>query len=184
MLNIRLALPPPSNEDAPPGIVSSWLFSLESGDTVRATGPFGSFRAQDTEKEMIFIGGGVGMAPLRAIIHEQTEVHKTKRKLSLWYGARSRTELFYAEEFDALERQHENFSWVVSLSEPAPDDNWDGATGFIHNVVLEQYLLQHPAPEDCEYYLCGPPLMMKAVRAMLDDLGVEPDSVFFDDFGV
>ncbi len=184
VLNIRLALPPPSNEDAPPGIVSSWLFSLESGDTVRATGPFGSFRAQDTEKEMIFIGGGVGMAPLRAIIHEQTEVFKTRRKLSLWYGARSRAELFYVEELDALEKQHENFSWVVSLSEPAPDDNWDGATGFIHSVVLEQYLRQHPAPEDCEYYLCGPPLMMKAVRAMLDDLGVEPDSVFFDDFGV
>ena len=184
VLNIRLALPPPSNADAPPGIVSSWLFCLKPGDTVHATGPFGSFRAQDTQKEMIFIGGGVGMAPLRAIIHEQIEVRKTGRKMSLWYGARSRAELFYVDELDALEKKFENFSWVVSLSEPASDDNWDGPTGFIHSVVLEQYLRKHPTPEDCEFYLCGPPLMMKAVRAMLDDLGVEPDSIFFDDFGV
>lgn len=184
VLNIRLALPPPSQADAPPGIVSSWLFSLKPGDTVQATGPFGSFRAQETNKEMVFIGGGVGMAPLRAIIHEQLDVHHTKRKMTLWYGARSRAELFYVDELDALAKKHRNFDWTVSLSDPAPGDKWQGSTGFVHTAVWEDYLSRHPAPEDCEFYLCGPPLMMKAVSTMLDDLGVEPDSIFFDDFGV
>lgn len=184
VLNIRLALPPPSNAELPPGIVSSFLFNLAPGDRVKATGPFGSFRAQKTNNEMIFIGGGVGMAPLRAIINEQLELYKTTRKMSFWYGARSRAELFYVDEFEAFEKQHDNFRWTVSLSDPAPEDEWQGSVGFIHTAVLENYLSAHPAPEECEYYLCGPPLMIRSVRAMLDDLGVEPDNIFFDDFGV
>lgn len=184
VLNIRLALPPPSAADAPPGIVSSWLFGLTEGDVIPVSGPFGSFGAQDTEREMIFIGGGVGMAPLRAIIFEQLERVKTQRKLGFWYGARRKAELFYADELDALATKHSNFDWTATLSDPDPDDDWSGATGFVHLVVLEQYLKNHPAPEDCEYYLCGPPLMIRAVMAMLDELGVESDHIFNDDFGV
>ncbi len=183
VMNIRLAVPPPSNPDAPPGIVSSWLFALKPGDVVQAAGPFGDFRAQDTGREMIFIGGGVGMAPLRAIIHDQLKRVGTDRKIRFFYGARSRTDLFYEEEMESLAGEHGNFTWVPALSDPAPDDNWTGPTGFVHQVALDTYLRDHPAPEDCEYYLCGPPMMIRAVTQMLEDLGVEPESIFFDDFG-
>ncbi len=184
VLNIRLALPPPSARDVPPGIVSSWLFSLREGDSVQGSGPFGSFRAQDTNREMVFIGGGVGMAPLRAMIFEQLEQVETLRTMSFWYGARSRSDLFYTEEFDGLAARHSNFQWTVAMSDPQPDDGWTGAVGFVHMVAFQQYLRDHPAPENCEYYLCGPPLMIHAVLAMLDDLGVDSDSIFNDDFGV
>ena len=132
---------------------------------------------------MVFIGGGVGMAPLRAIIFDQLERVGTTRKISFWYGVRSLVDLFYREEFDELQQRYPNFSWNPALSDPAPDDSWQGATGFIHDVVLERYLKGHPRPDDCEYYLCGPPLMIKAVLAMLDDLGVDPKDIHNDDFG-
>jgi Na+-transporting NADH:ubiquinone oxidoreductase subunit F len=184
VLNIRLALPPPSSRDAPPGIVSSWLFSLQEGDTVQVSGPFGSFRVQDTSREMVFIGGGVGMAPLRAMIFEQLERVQTTRKMSFWYGARNTKELLYVDEFDALAKNHSNFGWTVALSDPDPNNAWEGPHGFVHTVVLERYLRAHPAPENCEFYLCGPPLMIRAILSMLDDLGVESSNIFNDDFGV
>lgn len=183
VLLVRLALPPPQNPDAPPGVVSSWLFGLRKGDPVSVTGPFSSFAARTTEREMVFIGGGVGMAPLRAIISDQLECKNTRRKMSFWYGARSRVDLFYEQEFERLQAKYPNFRWTVALSDPAPEDNWQGETGFIHDVALRTALAAHPAPHDCEYYLCGPPMMIKAVRAMLDDLGVGPDHIFNDDFG-
>ncbi len=184
VLNIRLALPPPDLSNAPPGVASSWLFGLEEGETVLAAGPFGSFRAQPGDREMVFIGGGVGMAPLRAIIWEQLESVGTDRKISFWYGARSKAELFYADEFAELAARHDNFSWTVALSDPAPEDDWQGAVGFVHNVAWESYLRDHPAPEECEYYLCGPPLMIRAVQAMLEDAGVDRANIYNDDFGV
>lgn len=182
VLNIRLALPPVGASDVPPGIVSSYLFSLKPGDTVDASGPFGEFHVQDTDREMVFIGGGVGMAPLRAMIHEQLGLG-TMRKISFWYGARSGQDIFYREEFETLAETHPNFSWTLALSEPQPEDNWNGPSGFIHEVV-NGHLRDHKAPQDCEYYLCGPPLMISAVFAMLDENGVEPTSIFNDDFGV
>jgi Na+-transporting NADH:ubiquinone oxidoreductase subunit F len=184
VLNIRLALPPPSVVGVPPGIVSSWLFGLTPGEKVEASGPFGTFRVQDTDAEMVVIGGGVGMAPLRAIIHEQLIKRRTARKISFWYGARSLAELYYAEEFSQLASTHPNFTWTVVLSDPDPTDAWSGAIGFVHSVAFERHLRDHPAPESCEYYLCGPPLMMRAVRGMLDDLGVDDSQIFADDFGV
>jgi Na+-transporting NADH:ubiquinone oxidoreductase subunit F len=184
VLNIRLALPPPSVPDAPPGIVSSWLFGLSEGAAVDVSGPFGTFRAQTTDREMVFIGGGVGMAPLRAIIHEQLERVGTKRSMSFWYGAREETDIFYAEEMDDLAARYTNFNWTVALSDPAPSSQWSGSTGFVHSVVFKQYLQNHPAPENCEFYLCGPPLMIRAVMTMLDELGVDRDHIFNDDFGV
>ncbi|MFD2238498.1 NADH:ubiquinone reductase (Na(+)-transporting) subunit F [Aureimonas populi] len=184
VLNIRLAVPPPAVKDAAPGIVSSWLFGLKAGDEVEIAGPYGHFGAQETGKEMVFIGGGVGMAPLRAMIFDQLERLGTRRPISFWYGARSRMELFYVEEFDALAAAHENFRWVPALSEPARGDEWTGETGFVHDVAFRAYLKDHPAPETCEYYLCGPPLMIEAVYAMLDECGVEPASIFNDDFGI
>ena len=184
VFNIRLALPPPSVPEAQPGIVSSWLFSLEEGMMVEANGPFGTFRARESEREMVFIGGGVGMAPLRAMIHEQLEQLGSRRKMSFWYGARSKADLFYVDELDALAKEHDNFEWTVALSAPDSEDNWNGPTGFIHTIALERYLHDHPAPEACEYYLCGPPLMIRAVFAMLDDLGVDRDDILNDDFGV
>ncbi|MEO9340398.1 NADH:ubiquinone reductase (Na(+)-transporting) subunit F [Mesorhizobium sp. SB112] len=184
VLNIRLATPPPAKPRVPPGIVSSWLFGLREGDTVEVAGPYGHFAAQDSNREMVFIGGGVGMAPLRAIITDMLERQASRRKISFWYGARSRGELFYADEFDELARRHENFQWVPALSEPARNDAWEGETGFVHDVVFRAYLKDHPAPEDCEYYLCGPPLMIEAVYAMLDECGVESESIFNDDFGI
>ncbi len=184
VLNVRLAVPPPgAPESTPPGIVSSFLFSLKPGAAVDMAGPFGDFQARETEREMVFIGGGVGMAPLRAIIFDQLERIGTRRKLSYWYGARSAADVFYKEEFDRLAEEHENFSWTVALSDPAPGDDWQGVTGLIHEVLLQRYLKNHPAPEDCEYYLCGPPLMVQAVTAMLEGVGVEDDAIFFDDFG-
>lgn len=184
VLNIRLATPPPALPNAPPGAVSSWLFGRQPGDLVELAGPYGHFGAQDTQKEMVFIGGGVGMAPLRAIIADQLERLGTTRKISFWYGARSRAELFYVEEFDDLARRFSNFTWTPALSDPASGDHWQGATGFVHDVVYDAYLKNHAAPEDCEYYLCGPPLMIQAVYAMLDDCGVERDAIFNDDFGI
>lgn len=184
VLNIRLAVPPPGTAaHIPPGIVSSYIFSLKPGDEVGVSGPFGEFHVQDTEREMLFIGGGVGMAPLRAMIHEQLAAG-TGRKISFWYGARSGADIFYRDEFDALAQKYPNFSWTLALSEPLPQDDWHGPVGFIHEVVRDLYLKDHRAPEDCEYYLCGPPLMIQAVLAMLDTAGVEPGSIFNDDFGI
>lgn len=183
VLNIRLAIPPPEANGIPPGIVSSWLFNLHEKDVVEVAGPYGDFGARENEREMVFIGGGVGIAPLRSIIFDQLERVHTRRKISFWYGARSRHDIFYAEEFDRLASERDNFSWTVALSEPRRTDNWKGAVGFIHDVVFRQYLKDHPAPEDCEYYLCGPPLMIDTVLAMLEEAGVESDSIFNDDFG-
>ena len=183
VLLIRLALPPPNMPGVPPGIVSSWLFGLREGDDVDISGPYGEFGARETEREMVFIGGGVGMAPLRAIITDQLERVGTRRKMSFWYGARTGLDLFYREEFDRLDVEHDNFTWSVALSDPAPEDEWTGETGFVHDVVQRRLLKDHPAPEACEYYLCGPPLMIKAVLAILDDAGVDADSIFNDDFG-
>jgi Na+-transporting NADH:ubiquinone oxidoreductase subunit F len=184
MLNVRIASPPPSApEGTPPGKMSSYLFGLAPGDALTVSGPYGEFFARETDAEMLFIGGGAGMAPMRSHIFDQLERLHTKRKITYWYGARSLKEAFYQEDFDRLARKHENFSWHLALSEPRPEDNWTGPTGFIHQVVLDRYLANHPAPEDIEYYLCGPPLMAHAVVAMLDELGVEPESILFDDFG-
>jgi Na+-transporting NADH:ubiquinone oxidoreductase subunit F len=181
--NIRIATPPPRTEGLPPGKMSSWTFSLKPGDKVMVYGPFGEFFAKDTKAEMVFIGGGAGMAPMRSHIFDQLKRIKSDRKISFWYGARSMRESFYDDEYDQLQRDNENFKWYLALSEPQPEDNWTGFTGFIHNVVFENYLKDHPAPEDCEYYLCGPPLMNSAVLKMLADLGVERDNILFDDFG-
>jgi Na+-transporting NADH:ubiquinone oxidoreductase subunit F len=181
--NIRVATPPPRSEGIPPGIMSSWVFNLKPGDKVKVYGPFGEFFAKDTDAEMVFIGGGAGMAPMRSHLFDQLKRLNSKRKISFWYGARSLREMFYAEEYDQLAAENDNFEWHVALSDPQPEDNWDGLTGFIHNVLYEQYLKDHPAPEDCEYYMCGPPMMNAAVIQMLTDLGVEPDNIMLDDFG-
>lgn len=182
VFNIRLAVPPAGREqDIPPGVVSSYLFALRAGDTVEAGGPFGEFHVQPTEREIVFIGGGVGMAPLRAMIHEQIG-QRTKRRMSYFYGARTAADLFYAEEFEAIAAANANFTWTPALSDPAHSDRWTGATGFIHDIV-RRALATHPAPDECEYYLCGPPVMISAVLAMLNRLGVEPHSIYNDDFG-
>jgi Na+-transporting NADH:ubiquinone oxidoreductase subunit F len=183
VLNVRLALPPPTPEDVPPGVVSSYLFSLRAGENLKVAGSYGSFCAKDTEREMIFIGGGVGMPPLRSIIFDQLESTGTSRRMSFWYGGRSKTDLFYEEEFDSLQDRFDNFSWTIALSDPKPEDNWEGPVGFIHDVVYQNYLRDHNSPEDCEYYLCGPPLMIRAVMSLLEDIGVDPDNIFNDDFG-
>jgi Na+-transporting NADH:ubiquinone oxidoreductase subunit F len=183
-LNVRIATPPPGSDAAvPPGIVSSWIFSLKAGDIVTISGPYGEFFARESDNEMVFIGGGAGMAPMRAHIFDQLNRRKTKRKMSFWYGARSYREVFYAQEFDELAAANDNFEWHLALSEPLPEDNWSGHTGFIHNVLHNQYLAAHDAPEDCEYYLCGPPMMNVAVIKMLEDLGVTRESILLDDFG-
>jgi len=183
MLNVRIATPPPSNPEAPPGQMSSYIFNLKPGDKVTVSGPYGEFFARETDNEMIFVGGGAGMAPMRSHIFDQLKRLRTKRKISFWYGARSLREMFYVEDFDRLAREHDNFEWHVGLSEPLPEDNWTGFTGFIHEMLYQEYLKDHPAPEDCEYYLCGPPMMIAAVTKMLDDLGVEEENIMFDDFG-
>ena len=180
--NIRIASPPPGS-DVPPGLMSSWVFNLRAGDKVRVFGPFGEFFARKTDAEMVFVGGGAGMAPMRAHIFDQLLRINTNRKITFWYGARSLREMFYVDEFDKLQEDNKNFNWHVALSDPLPEDDWSGETGFIHQVLLDNYLKSHPAPEDCEYYLCGPPMMNKAVIDMLINLGVEPENIMLDDFG-
>ncbi|MED5490572.1 MAG: NADH:ubiquinone reductase (Na(+)-transporting) subunit F [Pseudomonadota bacterium] len=181
--NIRVASPPPGRDDLPPGKMSSWVFSLKPGDKVTVYGPFGEFFAKDTDAEMVFIGGGAGMAPMRSHIFDQLKRLNSKRKMSFWYGARSLREAFYVEEYDQLAAENDNFQWHLALSDPLPEDNWEGPTGFIHNVLFENYLKDHPAPEDCEFYMCGPPMMNASVIKMLQDLGVEPENILLDDFG-
>ncbi|MDH3624104.1 MAG: NADH:ubiquinone reductase (Na(+)-transporting) subunit F [Myxococcales bacterium] len=184
ILNIRIATPPPgAGGRVPPGVVSSYLFGLNPGDSLTITGPYGEFFAQETGREMVFIGGGTGMAPLRSIILDQLKRLHTRRKISFWYGARSKREIFYQNDFDELAASRDNFDWTVALSEPESGDHWSGPSGFIHQVVHDRYLKDHPAPEDCEYYICGPSLMMTAVLEMLDGLGVERENIMFDDFG-
>jgi Na+-transporting NADH:ubiquinone oxidoreductase subunit F len=183
MLNVRIASPPPRQPDVPPGIMSSYIFNLKPGDEVTISGPYGEFFAKETENEMVFIGGGAGMAPMRSHIFDLFYRLKTKRKVSFWYGARSLKEAFYIEDFDRIAAEHDNFSWYLALSEPLPEDNWTGYTGFIHQVLHDNYLKDHPAPEDVEYYLCGPPMMLQACMNMLNDLGVERENIAFDDFG-
>ena len=179
--NIRVATPPPGRDDIPPGKMSSWVFGLKPGDKVTVYGPFGEFFAKETDAEMVFIGGGAGMAPMRSHIFDQLKRLHSQRKISFWYGARSLREAFYVEEFDRLAAENPNFTWHLALSDPQPEDHWSGPTGFIHNVLYENYLKNHPAPEDCEFYMCGPPMMNAAVIKMLLDLGVERDSIFLDD---
>ena len=180
ILNIRIALPPPGK---PPGIVSSWLFSLKTGDTVTLRGPYGHFAVEPSERELVFIGGGAGMAPLRAQILDLLETQASPRKISYWYGARSRRELYYVDVFERLQSEYDNFEWHPALSEPGKGDDWSGARGFIHQVAYDQYLSRHASPETCEYYLCGPPLMVQSVLAMLDELGVDAENIHYDDFG-
>lgn len=184
MLNVRIATPhPKAPAGTPPGKMSSYIFDLKPGDECVISGPFGEFFARETKKEMIFVGGGAGMAPMRSHIFDQFRRLKTDRKVTFWYGARSVREMFYVEDFDMIQRENPNFKWHVALSEPQPGDNWKGYTGFIHNVLFEQYLKNHPAPEDCEYYLCGPPIMNQSVINMLLSLGVEREDIMLDDFG-
>ncbi len=184
MLNVRCATPPPNTPPGtPPGVMSSYIFSLKPGDKVMVSGPFGEFFARDTDAEMIFIGAGAGMAPMRSHILDQLKRLNSTRKISFWYGARSLREAFYVEEYDQMTEEHESFMWSMALSDPLPEDNWTGPTGFIHEVLYETYLKDHPAPEDCEYYLCGPPMMTAAVAQMLDGLGVDKENILFDDFG-
>jgi Na+-transporting NADH:ubiquinone oxidoreductase subunit F len=181
--NIRIATPPPRSQGIPPGQMSSYVFNLKPGDKMRVYGPFGEFFAKETDAEMVFIGGGAGMAPMRSHIFDQLKRLNSKRKITFWYGARSSREMFYEDDYNGLQSEFDNFQWHVALSDPQPEDNWSGYTGFIHNVVYENYLKNHPAPEDCEYYMCGPPMMNAAVINMLKNLGVEDDNILLDDFG-
>jgi Na+-transporting NADH:ubiquinone oxidoreductase subunit F len=184
MLNVRVASPPPrAPEDTPPGKMSSYIFGLKPGDKVTISGPYGEFFINDSEAEMIYIGGGAGMAPLRSHIFELFKNLKTGRKVTYWYGGRSSRELFYVDHFRGIEAEFPNFKFNIALSEPLPEDNWTGYTGFIHQVLHDEYLKDHPAPEDIEYYMCGPPMMNSAVQKMLAELGVEPENIRFDDFG-
>ncbi|MCC9601720.1 NADH:ubiquinone reductase (Na(+)-transporting) subunit F [Stieleria sp. JC731] len=183
MLNVRVATPPPRNPELPPGKMSSYIFNLKPGDKATISGPYGEFFIKDTDAEMVYIGGGAGMAPLRSHIFELFKRRKTNRKVSYWYGGRSMRELFYVDHFREIEEEFPNFKFNIALSDPLPEDNWDGYQGFIHQVLLENYLSKHPAPEDIEYYICGPPMMNAAVFKMLDDLGVEPENIMYDDFG-
>jgi Na+-transporting NADH:ubiquinone oxidoreductase subunit F len=184
MLNIRVSTPPPrAPAGTPPGQMSSWVFGLKPGDEVTVSGPFGEFFAKETAAEMMFLGGGAGMAPMRSHIFDQLVRLKTSRKITFWYGARSLREAFYTEDFDRLAAAHDNFEWHLALSDPQPEDDWSGHTGFIHQVALEQYLDEHAAPEDLEYYICGPPMMLRACLEMLDNLGVDPNNILYDDFG-
>lgn len=184
MLNVRIATPPPgAPPSVPPGIMSSFIFNLKPGQKVFVSGPYGEFFARDTDAEMVFVGGGAGMAPMRSHIFDQLRRLKSKRKMTFWYGARSKREMFYVEDFDMLAKENDNFEWHVALSDPLPDDNWEGYTGFIHNVLYDNYIKDHPAPEDCEYYLCGPPIMNSSVINMLVENGVERENIMLDDFG-
>ena len=189
MLNIRIATPPwdrAANKfmDVPAGLCSSYIFTRKPGDKVTISGPYGEFHIKNTKKEMVYIGGGAGMAPLRSHIFHIFHTEKTRdRKVSYWYGARSKREIFYENDFTQIEKEFPNFEFHIALSEPEPEDNWTGYKGFIHSVVLENYLSKHPEPEEIEYYLCGPPMMNQAVFKMLDDLGVPQENIAFDDFG-
>ena len=183
MLNIRIASPPPDNPNVPPGIASSYTFNLKAGDKVTVSGPYGEFYIKDSDREMVYIGGGAGMAPLRSHIFHLLKTEKSKRKISFWYGARSVKEMFYDDEFKALAEEFDNFTYQVALSDPLPEDNWDGPTGFIHQVAHNMHLENHEDPTECEYYLCGPPMMISAVQKMLWDLGVEEEMIDYDDFG-
>ena len=184
MLNVRVATPPPrAPKGTPPGIMSSYIFNLKPGDEVTISGPFGEFYHKPTDSEMIYSGGGAGMAPLRSHVFDLLKSLQSRRKISYWYGARSLREMFYDDEFGELAASYPNFSWHVALSEPLPEDDWKGYVGFIHQVLYDNYLKEHPAPEDCEYYICGPPMMNQAVFKLLDDLGVEPENIAYDDFG-
>ena len=183
MLNVRIATPPPGTANIPPGVMSSYIFDLKPGDQVVIAGPFGEFFARDTDHEMVYIGGGAGMAPMRSHIFDQLRRLKSQRKITFWYGARSLREMFYVDDFNKLQAENPNFTWHIGLSEPKPEDNWTGYTGFIHNILYENYLKNHPAPEDCEYYMCGPPMMNAAVIKMLLDIGVERENILLDDFG-
>lgn len=180
---IRIATPPPGVTEIPPGVASSFLFTLKPGDRLTLSGPYGDFFVKNTDREMCFIGGGAGMAPMRAHIFHQLLTEKTERRMTFWYGARSKIEMFYDEQFRELDRNYENFTYYIALSDPQPEDNWKGLTGFIHQVAYDNYLKDHADPTEIEYYLCGPPMMMKAVQEMLDSLGVEPEMIAFDDFG-
>jgi Na(+)-translocating NADH:ubiquinone oxidoreductase F subunit len=179
--NVRIATPPPG-QDCPPGVGSAYVFNLKPGDIVTAIGPFGDFHLKPTQREMVYIGGGAGMAPLRAHLSHLFETENTRRRVSFWYGARSRQEIYYADYFEKLAAAHANFSFHLALSSPLPDDNWTGPAGFIHEVVLDQYLRDHPDPKAVEYYLCGPPMMIRAVTKMLADLGVPAAQISFDEF--
>jgi Na+-transporting NADH:ubiquinone oxidoreductase subunit F len=183
MLNVRVASPPPNNLTLPAGKMSSYIWSLKEGDKATISGPFGEFYAKESPAEMVFVGGGAGMAPMRSHIFDQLRRLNTKRPITFWYGARSLREMFYVEDFDMLQKENDNFKWHVALSDPQPEDNWEGDTGFIHNVLLKNYLKDHPAPEDCEFYMCGPPMMNAAVINMLKELGVEDENIMLDDFG-
>ncbi len=181
--NIRVSPPPPRMNHLPPGAMTSYVANLREGDKITVFGPYGDFFVKNTPAEKIWIGGGAGMAPLRSHIFDELKRKGTTTKMSYWYGARSLREMFYTDEFDVLAAENENFSWNVALSDPLEEDNWEGYTGFIHQVVYENYLKDHPNPEDCEYYMCGPPPMAQAVQNMLEGLGVEPENIAFDDFG-
>ena len=185
MLNVRIATPPPALWDqVPPGIASSYIFNLKAGDKVTISGPFGEFFAKDTDREMIYLGGGAGMAPMRSHLFDLLDTQKTKRKITFFYGARSAREMFYHDDFTRLEKEFPNFKYVVGLSEPMPEDNWEGPTGFIHNVAFDQYLKDHEDPTELEYYMCGPPMMIDACDKMLYDLGVEREMIAYDSFGL
>jgi len=188
MLNIRIATPPFDRKTngfmkVNPGVCSSFMFSLKPGDKVMISGPYGEFHIKPTNREMMFIGGGAGMAPMRSHIFDQFNTQKTKRKATFWYGARSKREIFYEENFEDIEKNFPNFKFTIALSEPKPEDNWTGKVGFIHQVIFNEYLSKQEAPEDIEYYLCGPPAMNNAIQKMLYDLGVPSEMIAFDDFG-
>jgi Na+-transporting NADH:ubiquinone oxidoreductase subunit F len=181
VLNVRIAVPPAYAPDAPPGKMSSYIFNMKPGDKVTISGPYGEFFAQDTDNEMIIAGGGAGMAPLRSIVFDQLRRVRSKRKISFWYGARNMREAFYVDDFDRLAAEHDNFEWHMALSRPGED--WKGYRGYVHRCMYDLHLGNHPAPEDCEYYLCGPPALVASVVMMLDSLGVEPENIHYDDFG-
>ncbi|RAP34432.1 NADH:ubiquinone reductase (Na(+)-transporting) subunit F [Candidatus Marinamargulisbacteria bacterium SCGC AG-439-L15] len=183
ILNVRIATPPPRTEGIPAGIGSSYIFNLKPGDKVVVSGPYGEFFAKETKREMCFVGGGAGMAPMRSHIFDQLKRLNSDRKMTFWYGARSLKEMFYDDEFKVLQDGNENFNYHVALSEPLPEDNWTGYTGFIHQVLLDNYLKNHEDPTEIEYYLCGPPMMLQAMQKMLYDIGVEPEMIAYDDFG-
>ena len=183
MLNVRIATPPPRTEGLPTGKGSSYIFNQKPGDKVIISGPYGEFFLKQNDREMVFVGGGAGMAPMRSHLLHLFKTEKTDKKVSFWYGARSLREAFYVDEFDEIAKEFPNFEWHLALSDPLPEDNWKGKTGFIHQVLLDSYLSHHEAPEECQYYMCGPPMMNTAVINMLGEMGVEPEDIFLDDFG-